>query len=94
MGWILDKRRGGETAHSEPVAKKEEVATVPTEPEAPIPTTPDDGIRLPDMLTLPGEGDFRATNPTAPKTSPEASAVTVRPPTDPPPRPKKPKEGE
>jgi hypothetical protein len=78
-----------------PAQKKEEVAEIPAVPEPLEPSGPDDGIRLPDMLTLPGDGDFRATNPVTPKTTPEAGTVTVRPPTDPPPRPKpKPKDGE
>jgi hypothetical protein len=77
-----------------PAAKKEEVAEIPAVPE-PMLAGPNDGLRDPSgMLDLPGEGDFKATTPMVPKTTPEAGAVTVRPPTDPPPRPKKPKEGE
>jgi hypothetical protein len=53
------------------------------------PALPDDGIRLPDMLTMPGDGEFRAGLPNAPKDG--AGAVISRPPTDPPSRPKKPK---
>ena len=52
------------------------------------PAAPNDGIRLPDMLAMPGDGEFRATSPTATKGGPEAGAVISRPPTDPPSRPK------
>ena len=47
---------------------------------------PDDGIRMPDMLGMPGDGDFRSTNPLGQKTSSGAGAVISRPPTDPPSR--------
>jgi len=47
-----------------------------------------DGLRLPDMLTMPDKGEFQSATPTAPKTGAGAGAVTVRPPTDPPSRPK------
>ena len=60
-------------------------------PEAPgpgEPALPDDGIRLPDMLAMPGEGEFHATRPTALQAGSEAGAVISRPPTDPPSRPK------
>ena len=72
-----------------PVQKKEKppepVATVPE-----LPTAPDDGLRMPDMLNLPSDGEFR-TAPGAVKTGSEAGAVIARPPTEPPPR-VKPKE--
>jgi hypothetical protein len=55
------------------------------------PALPDDGIRLPDMLAMPGDGEFRAGRANAPKDGPGAGAVISRPPTDPPSRPKKPK---
>ncbi len=79
-----------------PAEKKEEVAEIPAVPEPPVPSGPNDGIReTPGMLDLPSEAEFRATNPVTPKTAPEAGTVTVRPPTDPPSRPKpKPKDGE
>lgn len=54
--------------------------------EPAIPALPDDGIRMPDMLGMPSEGDFRATNPLSPKTGAESGAVISRPPTDPPSR--------
>lgn len=69
-----------------PVPKKEKVE--PAVPEPPLAAAEDDGIRLPEMLDLPGDGEFRATMPVAPKAPGEARAVISRPPTDPPSRPK------
>ncbi len=70
-----------------PTAKKEEKkAPEPIVSGPLVPGLPNDGIRMPDMLAMPNEGEFRATNPTSPKTSGESGAVTVRPPTDPPSR--------
>jgi hypothetical protein len=43
---------------------------------------PDDGIRLPDMLGLPGESEFR--HPTQSGTSGSSGAVIARPPVNPP----------
>ncbi len=60
-------------------------------------TKPDsnDGLRLPDMLTLPGEDEFQSTSPAAPPSGGGTGAVISRPPTDPPSRPKaKEKDGE
>ena len=78
-----------------PAAVKQEAAAevpkVPAPPLADLP--PDDGLRLPSMLDLPGEGEFRATSPSATLPAPGTGAVIARPPTDPPPRPK-PKDGE
>lgn len=59
-----------------------------------FPALPDDGNRMPDMLTMPGEGEFRSTNPVAPKAGTESGAVISRPPTDPPLRVKPKPEGE
>ena len=53
-----------------------------------FPELPDDGIRLPDMLAMPGEGEFRASARGSNNSKAEANAVVARPPTDPPPRPK------
>lgn len=64
-----------------------EVAAEPAVPELPQ----DDGIRMPNMLDLPSDGDFRATNPAAPGIRGESGTVISRPPTDPPSR-VKPKE--
>lgn len=76
-----------------PVVKKEE-PKVPEPPLEPMPSVmPSDEIPMPDMLTMPTDRDFRATNPILPKTGPEG--VIIRPPTDPPSRVKpKPAEGE
>ena len=72
-----------------PPASKQDQAAMPAGSDEPaIPTLPDDGIRLPDMLKMPGEGEFRAAGPLPPKGGADASAVIARPPTDPPPRPK------
>jgi hypothetical protein len=53
--------------------------------DANLPPLPDDGIRLPDMLAMPSDREFRATTP---KGHLDAGAVIARPPTDPPSRPK------
>ncbi len=57
-------------------------------PEPNLPNGTNDGIRLPDMLTMPGDGDFRPTVQPASKTGSESGAVIARPPTEPPSRPK------
>lgn len=80
---------------------EEAAAPVKTQPpaeeitEAPMPSPEDDGIRLPDMLTLPDDGEFRGGVPSHPVAGAAtgAGAVIARPPTDPPPRPK-PQDGE
>ncbi len=67
--------------------KKEEKAPEPVVAETALPTLPDDGLRMPsNMLELPGESEFRPTNPAATKAGTEAGAVISRPPTDPPSR--------
>ena len=69
--------------------KKEEKTPQPTVAETALPTLPDDGLRmLPNIQELPGEGEFRPTNPAVTKAGPDAGAVISRPPTDPPSRPK------
>ena len=75
-----------------PVApKKEKPVETPVVSEAPsTPALPDDGLRAPNMLELPSDGELRSANPSAPKVG-EGGAVTSRPPTDPPVR-VKPKE--
>lgn len=62
-----------------------------TEPNLPAP--PDDGIRLPDLMAMPGDDEFKAAVPTPSLTNAQPGTVIARPPTDPPPRPK-PKPGE
>ena len=59
--------------------KAEETAAAP---EPAIPNEPDDGIRLPDMLNLPDEGELRSAA-TLPGKAPESGAVIARPPTEP-----------
>lgn len=75
-----------------PTASEEKKDPVPVvdEPSVMLPGE-DDGIRMPDMLALPGEGEFRATNPSLPQPGNESGAVISRPPTDPPERIKPPK---
>ena len=77
-----------------PVKKQ---ATVVATPSVPGPSAPhvasDEGPRLPgNFLDMPGEGEFKATNPANPKTD-NSGAVISHPPTDPPSRvkPKDPK---
>ena len=78
-------------AEPPPVKKKEEKQPEAVVAEEPLPTTPDDGLRMGNMLELPSDRDFRSTNPAAVKTGTDAGAVIARPPTDPPSR-VKPKE--
>lgn len=69
-----------------PVAKKqEEKVPEPMVEEPSLPVMPDDGLRMPDMLAMPDEGEFRSTNP-VPKTGTQSGAVISRVPTDPPSR--------
>jgi hypothetical protein len=68
-----------------PVAKKQEVKEAAAAPETPSNNTPDDGIRLPDMLTLPGDNELRSTGPAS--TGGGSGAVIARPPASPPPDP-------
>ncbi|MBJ7425012.1 MAG: hypothetical protein JHD23_11035 [Akkermansiaceae bacterium] len=59
---------------------------VPSQAAAPPPVPPeqpalvDDDVRLPDMLVLPDEGDFRASRPPAA----QSGAVIAKPPSTPP----------
>lgn len=76
------------TVVAPPPPKTDPAAVVPV-PTEPLPVAqPDRGIRLPDMLAMPGDGEFRATTPNATKVGSEVGAVISRPPTDPPSRPK------
>ncbi len=70
-------------------AVESDVAATPA-----APALPDDGLRMPDMLAMPGDIEFRATSPMLPAVGGDTSAVIARPPTDPPSRPKPPKENE
>ena len=65
-----------------PVVKKEDKPAELPVPD--LPPLPDEDIRLPQMLNLPTDGQFRASNPDLPKVG--SSGVIVRPPTDPPSR--------
>jgi len=79
-------------------APKAVVVEQPTAPQTEIPAPevlaplpepaafPNDGLRLPEMLDLPSEGDLRATNPPVTRGTTEDGAVISRPPTDPPAR--------
>ena len=72
-----------------PAQPKKEVAAV--EPEISEPAAPslaNDGIRLPDMMTLPKDDEFRATNPGQSSPTADSGAVIARPPLEPPSRPK------
>lgn len=71
-----------------PVVKsKEKKAAEPSFASVPeLPTMPDEGIRMPDMLDLPTDGDFQATSPGLPRTTTGTGSVISRPPTDPPSR--------
>ncbi len=69
------------------------VATIVPEatPETSKPTkpaTPDDGLRLPDMLTMPQDNELKASTSAPPAIASEPAPVVARPPTDPPARPK------
>ena len=52
------------------------------------PALREDRIRLPDMMTLPGDDEFRTTKRNTPATDGTGGAVISRPPTEPPTRPK------
>jgi len=64
--------------------KLEETAVV-SEPA--VPNTSDDGIRLPDMLGLPDEGELRSAASLPPDKAPESGAVIARPPSGKPEKP-------
>lgn len=57
--------------------KNETAASVEPAPRA----MDDDGIRMPDMLGMPGDGEFRTNRP-ASGGSPGSGAVIARPPSD------------
>jgi hypothetical protein len=49
------------------------------------PAPPDDGLRLPDMVTMPNDSELRATHPVKSATSTDTGAVIARPPVEQPP---------
>jgi hypothetical protein len=63
-----------------PVEENPENAATAAEPA--VPETPDDGIRLPDMLGLPDEGELRSASVPPGSGTPESGAVIARPPSD------------
>jgi hypothetical protein len=67
-----------ETGAKPKVGKKEETA-VAAEPATPA--MDNDGLRLPDMLGMPGEGEFRSSRPAAGGSS-GSGAVIARPPVE------------
>jgi hypothetical protein len=75
-----------EAVETEAAAKLESVpeAAAP-EPEANLPREIA-GFRMSNMLELPSDGEFRATNPSLTRSGTAASPVFSRPPTDPPSR--------
>jgi hypothetical protein len=66
-----------EETRDKPIVEKKEESVAAA--EASTPDTPDDGIRLPDMLGMPGEGEFRSNRPATGGAS-GAGAVIARPP--------------
>ena len=66
-----------------PKTKTGEIVAVP---EPVVPNEPDDGIRLPDMLGLPDEGELRS-SASLPGKTPESGAVIARPPSGAPEKP-------
>ena len=79
-------------AAAPPTKKVEKTPEPEVAVETPLPPLDgNDGLRVGEMLDLPTESDFRATNPT--QKPGDSGAVISRPPTDPPSR-VKPKEEE
>jgi hypothetical protein len=92
IGMVLASCAAPKTAVVEqaPAPKNDKAAPEPVAPEPELAAFPDEGLRLPEMLDLPTDGEFRATNPPVSRTGSEAGAVISRPPTDPPSRVKPP----
>lgn len=63
-----------------PTPKKQVKAPAMLAAPAPVTPSPDDGLRMPDMLAMPKESEFRPSNPAATKVNNEAGAVIARPP--------------
>lgn len=64
---------------AETPVKETKIAENAAVPEPAISNEPDDGIRLPDMLGLPDEGELRSAA-SLPGKTPESGAVIARPP--------------
>ncbi|RPJ33191.1 MAG: hypothetical protein EHM17_11150 [Verrucomicrobiaceae bacterium] len=74
-----------EVVAENPAPQAEKTAETAVASEPAVPAAADDGIRLPDMLGLPGEGELRSTSPAAARpTAGESGAVIARPPAQPP----------
>lgn len=72
----------------EPQKKKQPEPEV-VSPEPSLPPMQDDGIRLPDnIMSMPGDEEFKAAVPTPSPINPLPGSINVRPPTEPPARPK------
>ena len=96
----LFKPKAPEPKPPEPELAKPAAASKPTEtapvativpeaaPEPSKPAMPDDGLRLPDMLTMPQDNELKASASAPPANPSEPAPVVARPPTDPPVRPK------
>lgn len=70
-----------------PAVKKEQAKVPEPVVSEPMPALQNDDIRGTEgMLALPGDGDFRATNPAITKPPGGSGTVVSRPPTDPPSR--------
>lgn len=63
-----------------PDMEKPDDASAASEPA--VPSTSDDGIRLPDMLGLPDEGELRSAASLPGGKTPDSGAVIARPPTE------------
>ncbi len=64
-----------------PISKKHKLPETVAAPDPAANTLPDDGIRLPDMLALPGEKELSPTRP-ATMGGGGSGAVIARPPTE------------
>lgn len=91
----LFKPKSPEPELAKPAAASKPTETVPVAtivpeaaPEPSKPAMPDDGLRLPDMLTMPQDNELKASTSAPPANPSEPAPVVARPPTDPPARPK------
>lgn len=90
--WLKFKAKEPKPEKSDEASKLTEavpVATIVPEPSAEPskptkPAMPDDGLRLPDMLTMPQDNELKASVSATPANAPKPAPVVARPPTDPP----------